>query len=154
MKTNTETLGHPSSFTGKESSRVFFAVTPFALAIALIWPFGGTRKIEMNAAQSVPAARGVVYLGHDPNNNTKVDLKVTYLAHPNSLTPPAADYVVWIQANGRSPEDQGELHIDGNLKGELKIVTPYKDFTIFVTAEQDPRPQSPGEQVLTAQVAK
>ncbi|HVC89901.1 MAG TPA: hypothetical protein VND66_04675 [Acidobacteriaceae bacterium] len=134
----------------------FVAVLPMILAMGLMWwPFGGARKVIMVAASSVPSARGTVYVSHDRNQNVKVDMKVHYLAHPSALTPPESIYVVWIQANGRSPKNEGELRVDSNLNGEFKTPVPYKQFTIFVTAEKSVQVHEPeGQQVLTATVAQ
>jgi len=139
------------------TSRGFFlAMTPFILAMALTWwPFSGARKVVMTASASVPAAKGTVYISHGRNKNTNVDMKVYFLAHPSALTPPEVVYVVWIQANGRSPENQGALLVGNNRNGEFKARTVYKQFTIFVTAEQSPQVHTPtGQQVLTAQIAE
>ncbi|MGH9770132.1 MAG: hypothetical protein ACRD4Q_00285 [Candidatus Acidiferrales bacterium] len=109
----------------------------------------------MTSDSSVPSAKGIVTTGHDRNNNTTVDMKVQHLAHPSALTPSAIVYVVWIQANGHSAENQGELMVDDNLNGEFKGTTPYKQFSIFVTPEQSAQVRMPeGEQLLTATVSQ
>ena len=132
------------------------AVLPLVLAMGLMWwPFGGAHKVIMTAASTVPSAKGTVYVSHDQNKNTKVDMKVHYLAHPSALTPVESVYVVWIQANGHSPKNEGELRVDNNLNGEFKAPSPYKQFTIFVTAEKSVQVRAPeGQQVLTATVAE
>lgn len=137
-------------------SNFFVAVLPVVLAMGLMWwPFGGGHKVIMTAASSVPGAKGTVYVSQDQNKNTKLDMKVHYLAHPSALTPVESVYVVWIQANGHSPENEGELRVDNNLNGEFKTPSPYKQFTIFVTAEKSVQVRAPeGQQVLTATVAE
>ena len=133
----------------------FVAVLPLILAMGLMWPFSGTRKVIMTAASTVPSAKGILYVSHDRNRNTKLDIKVHYLAHPSALTPPESVYVVWIQASGHPPKNEGELRVDNNLNGEFKSPTPYKQFSIFVTAEQSVQVRAPtGQQVLTATVAE
>jgi hypothetical protein len=109
----------------------------------------------MTSASSVPSANGTVTTGHDRNNNTTVDMKVQHLAHPSALTPSAIVYVVWVQANGHSAENQGELVVDDNLNGRFKGSTPYEQFSIFVTSEQSAQVRIPtGEQLLTAAVTQ
>jgi len=128
---------------------------PLILAIALVWPLAGGRKVVMTASSSVPAARGTVYMSHDRNKNSAIDMKVEHLAHPSALTPPQSAYVVWIQESGHDAENQGELHIGKDLNGEFKTVSPHKQFGVFVTAEQGPQVRSPtGDAVLTAQIAE
>lgn len=138
-------MGRPRGF--------FFAA--LILAMGLVWwPFGG-HKVVMTSASSVPGAKGTVTIGHDRNKNTTVDLKVQHLAHPSALTPSAIVYVVWIQANGHSAENQGELVVDDNLNGRFRGSTPYKQFSIFVTSEQSAQVRMPtGEQLLTGAVTQ
>jgi hypothetical protein len=134
---------------------VFFTLMPLLLAIALVWPLTGGRKVVMTASPSVPAAKGTVYMSHDRNKNSAIDMKVEHLAHPSALTPPQSAYVVWIQESGHDAENQGELHIGNDLNGEFKTVSPHKQFSVFVTAEQGPQVHSPtGDALLTAQVAE
>lgn len=143
------TIGRPRGW--------FIAVLPLLLAMGLVaWgPFHGTHEVLMTSAASVPSAKGTIMIRHDRNNNTTVDMKVQHLAHPSALTPSAIVYVVWIQANGHSAEDQGELAVNNNLNGGFKGSTPYKQFSIFVTPEQSAQvPMPTGEQVLTATVTQ
>jgi len=133
----------------------FLSVMPLILAIALVWPLGGGRKVTMTASSSVPAAKGTVYMSHDRNKNSAIYMKVEHLAHPSALTPPQSAYVVWIQESGRDAENQGELHIGNDLNGEFKAVSPHKQFSVFVTAELGPQVHSPtGDAVLTAHIAE
>ena len=134
----------------------FYAAAPLILALALFWPFGGGgQKVHMTAGKETPGAQGTVQVqrGDKNSNNSKLDIKVDSLAKPSALTPPRNNYVVWIEPEGQSPKNQGELRVNENQKGELKAVTPYKRFKVFITAEESPTPQQPtGPQVLTAQV--
>jgi len=142
--------------TGMGHRGFFVALMPLILAMGLVWwPMGRARKVIMTAASSVPSAKGTVYVSQDRNKNTKVDMKVHFLAHPSALTPAESVYVVWIQANGHSAKNEGELRVDSNLNGEFKTPTPYKQFSIFVTAEKSVQVHEPeGQQVLTATVAQ
>lgn len=133
-----------------------YAAATLILALTFFWPFGGGgKKVHMTAGKGTPAAQGTVQIqrGDKNNNNSKIDVKVESLAKPSALTPPHSNYVVWIEPEGQSPKNQGELRVDENQKGELKTVTPYKRFKVFITAEESPTAQQPkGPQVLAAQV--
>lgn len=141
---------------GPGSTGGFYAAAPLILAVALIWPFGGGgRKIHMTAGKDTPAAQGTIQVqrGDKNNNNSKIDLKVESLAKPTALTPPHNNYVVWLEPDGQQPKNEGELRVDDDQKGELKTVTPYKRFKVFITAEESPTTQRPsGPQVLSANV--
>ena len=149
--------GRTASFTDTLGNRsAFFAVAaPLLLSMMFFWPFGGGKKVPMNSGKVDPAAQGTVTFHTTGNNNVNVDTKVKYLAKPSSLTPPENIYVVWFEPNGQQPVNEGALKVDSSLNGELKTVTPYKNFKVFVTAEKSAQVQSPqGPQVLTANVAQ
>ena len=111
------------------------------------------KKYPMTAATIVPAARGEVLVDKDKNGNVRLNMKVEFLAAPESLTPPAVVYVIWLQDLGGSPENQGQLRVDKKLKANFKTVTPSKNFDLSVTAEKDASVKAPtGPEVLKATV--
>lgn len=110
-------------------------------------------EIPMIADPSQPAATGEVSLGHDQNGNVTMSLHVRHLADPQALTPAQNSYAVWVQAPDKQPEYVGNLSVDKNLKGEFKAPVPYRAFDVFVTAESNLHPDSPGSmKVLHATV--
>lgn len=117
--------------------------------LGLFGPSG--RTFHLTPGKMVPAATGTVNVSKDTNNgNLKLDLKVKNLALPGSLTPPADDYVVWLEpyAEHGSPVKQGSLGVDGKLNGELKTETSSKNFNVLVTAEQSGSVSKPSDRVV------
>ncbi|HTU40199.1 MAG TPA: hypothetical protein VMF10_00715 [Candidatus Aquilonibacter sp.] len=109
----------------------------------------------MMAGTETPGAQATVTAQTSGNDNTDLNIKVHNLALPSSLTPAENVYVVWVQPPGESPKNLGELKVDNKQSGDLHTETPYKRFTIFVTAEKDPQVQQPqGPRVLSADVAR
>lgn len=136
-------------------SRGFFgAVLPLMFALAFIWPMAGGEKVQMTPNPSeTPAAQGTITVSQGKNGNTKVDTKVKNLAKPSGLKNPASVYVLWIQPEGQSPKNEGQMLIDANRTGSLKSETPYKHFQVFITPEDSPTVTSPnGPHVLSATV--
>jgi hypothetical protein len=141
-------------FAGAHGSFIFL---PALLCLAFFWPFngGGSKKIQMMAGNETPAAQATVTAQIGKNDNTELNIKAHALAQPSSLTPPANVYVVWVQPPGDSPKNLGELNVDNKLNGELHTETPYKRFSIFITAEKDAQVQQPqGPRILSADVAQ
>ncbi|MGC1107615.1 MAG: anti-sigma factor [Candidatus Acidiferrales bacterium] len=126
-----------------------------ALMLA-IWPMSSGKKYHMTADSSVPAASGVVDVQTDKSNgNMKLDIKVANLAQPANLTPTENVYVVWIRPSGENAHKQGTLGVDGDLKGELKVITTSKNFDVFITAEQSGSVTEPsGIEILQAHVSQ
>lgn len=120
-----------------------FVIFIFVLTIAA-WG----REDRLNNTGAAPAAMGKVITDNDRNGNTGVDVEVKHMAAPGSLTPAKTTYIVWIQAHGKDPEVLGALRVNENLEGSLKSSTTYKDFDIFVTAEDNLKPDSPSSMVV------
>lgn len=127
----------------------------FATAVLLFGLFGlfgpAGKSFPLTPGKMVPAAAGTVNVTKDTNNgNLKLVLKVKNLALPGSLTPPANEYVVWIEpyAEHGTPVKQGALGVDGKLNGELKTETSSKNFNIIVTAENSVSVTNPSNTVV------
>jgi hypothetical protein len=124
------------------------------LAMLSIWPFSSGTEYKMSGSRIVPAATATVKVQRDKDNgNTKIDLKVSRLARPSSLTPPASVYIVWVRARGSDAVKQGAIGVDNNLNGELKSTTVLKEFDVLVTAEQSESVTAPSEvQIFSTRV--
>ena len=107
-----------------------------------------TRKVTFPVSSTVPAALAKAQIGRDRNGNTQIELKVDYLAPPENLTPPKSAYLVWIQPPNEQAVALGRLMVDSKRRGVLKGVTQFREFSLFVTAEDDPAVAFPGEQMV------
>lgn len=112
--------------------------------------------IPMSAAERMLAAEGTVMATGTENGNTALEIKVRHLASPEKIAPEATTYVVWARASGtESPQNLGALHVDKELQGTLKTVTPLRTFDVFVTAESSPTAREPSaEKLLTASIKR
>ena len=120
-----------------------------AASLFAIWPWSSGREYPMTASANVPAATGTVKAKTDKaNGNTIFEIKVSHLANPSSLTPPANVYVVWVRPRGGDATIQGAIGLDKNLNGELKAVTTLKEFDLFITAEQSATVTVPSDVVI------
>jgi hypothetical protein len=106
------------------------------------------REDRLNNTGTAPAAEGKVITDNDRNGNTGVEVHVKHMATPQSLTPAKQTYLVWIQARGKDPELLGALRVNEGLEGSLKAATPYKEFEIFITAEDTLKPEAPSSIVI------
>ena len=124
-----------------------------AMAILLVAGIASADEVKLRSSQIAPAAEGKIDYQHDRNGNTSMELKVEHLATPNSLQPVKQVYVVWVQAPGQPPENQGVLKVNEDLKGSIKMITRNESFDVFVTAEDTPSVKQPsGMEVLRASV--
>jgi hypothetical protein len=123
---------------------VFFPAAIVLLLALTLW----ASDIRMTGGPVVPSAVGIINLDRDHNGNTMVKVKVHHLARPSSLPSPKSVYVVWLQASDREPDVAGELRVDKDLNGEFDTRTPYKNFDVFITAEDTPHPERPSGPVV------
>ena len=127
---------------------------PLLLAFVLLaGAFAYGKSFPLTASPAVPAAGGNVEVKKDKNNNTEVIVKAEHLAEPGMLSPAASRYVVWFQAQGEEPRNEGQLKVGKDLKGDFKTTTKFQNFDVFITAESDPLAKSPmGQTMLKATV--
>ncbi len=122
----------------------FVAVAMLALSVTA-W----AKTYTMQATSITPGATGTVDAKPDKNGgNMEVTVKVDHLARPTLLTPPANEYVVWIEPEDGAPQNQGVLQVGENEKGELKMTTTSSRFKVLVTAESEAHPKTPSNRVV------
>lgn len=107
------------------------------------------KTYTLQATSVVPGATGTIDAKPaKAGENTEAMLKVDHLAKPTLLTPPANEYVVWLEPQGGQPENVGVLRVGDNEKGDLKMTTTAAKFTVLVTAESDAHPQRPSNRLV------
>jgi hypothetical protein len=131
------------------NSKFLIGILALLLAVPM---FGRDDKLTNKGLD--PGAKGNLHTDKDDNGNTKLKVEVEHIATPQQLNPPHQFYVVWIQEQGNDPKPLGELKIDRNdAKGSVEGLTPAKVFDVFVTAEDQPTPETPsGSEVLRGHV--
>jgi len=118
--------------------------------LASVW----AKEYRMKTSSDlVPSAAGKVELDKDRNGNRVAKVRVYHLPDPEKLNPARNAYAVWIQAKGKDPENVGILKVNGDLEGQMEATTPYNKFEVFITAEDNPKPERPsGPEILRAEV--
>ncbi|PYU26097.1 MAG: hypothetical protein DMG32_10665 [Acidobacteria bacterium] len=123
-------------------------MTLVCLGILIFAGLGWAKTYHFASTKIDPSATGDVDISKDKNGNSNVNLRVEHLAKPGLLTPPANFYVVWFQQSGDNPENEGQLQVGNDFRGQLKTTTPLHNFDIFVTAESDPTAKTPSDQIV------
>ena len=120
-----------------------------AVAMLAIGVTAWAKTYTMQATSLTPGATGTVDAKADKTGgNTTITIKVDHLARPTLLTPPANEYVVWLEPEDGSPQNQGVLQVGDNEKGDLKMTTTSSKFKVIVTAETEQHPKSPSNRVV------
>ena len=120
-----------------------------AVAMLAIGVTAWAKTYTMQATSLTPGATGTVDAKADKTGgNTTITIKVDHLARPTLLTPPANEYVVWLEPEDGSPQNQGVLQVGDNEKGDLRMTTTSSKFKVIVTAETEQHPKSPSNRVV------
>jgi hypothetical protein len=120
------------------------AMLALFLASVVAW----AREDKLTNTGVAPAAQGKVITSTDRNGNTSVEVEVEHLANPQSLKPAKEAYLVWIQQSGQSPQLLGALRVNEELKGTLKGSTPFTNFDVIITAEDQLKADTPSSTVI------
>jgi hypothetical protein len=110
-------------------------------------------NISFLTSSVVPAARGTVKVKVDNNKNYAIDISLSDLAEVSRLEPSKSTYVVWMVTEQEITKNMGQLNsskgfMSKQLKGSFKTVSSVKPVKIFITAENDPNIQYPGNMVV------
>jgi len=130
------------------NKNTFYGSVLLCGALLVLAPAGWAKNYHMTASDQVPGATAELNVAKERNGNVQILLRANHLAKPGRLTPSASAYIVWLQQEGSEPQNQGELKVANDLRGELKAATPLRDFRVFVTAETDAQTKLPSEQVI------
>ncbi len=111
------------------------------------------RKMTFSTSSVVPAAQGSVKVTRDNNKNYVIKISINNLAEVGRLQPQKQTYVVWMVTSEGVTKNIGQLNssksfLSKKLKASLKTVSSSNPTKIFITAENDPAVQFPGDQVV------
>jgi hypothetical protein len=129
--------------------RGYSLIVLVAVAMLAIGAAAWAKTYTFQSTSIAPGATGIIDVKASKNaGNADVTIKVDHLARPTLLTPPANEYVVWVEPEGGSPQNQGVLQVGDNEKGDLRMTTTASKFKVLVTAETQPHASTPSNRVV------
>jgi hypothetical protein len=114
---------------------------------------GETATFPVQISPSIPAAKAQVKV-YPEKGQQRVKLEAKFLAPPHAVEQGANSYVVWLQPmDSDKPFNIGVLRVNESREGKFETTTPFRDFRVFVTAEETSSVMSPSEKpMMTASV--
>lgn len=111
------------------------------------------KKVWFLNSEVVPAARGYVKINRDHNLNYIIKIHISNLAEVYRLKPSKLTYVVWMVTDELITKNIGQIDssigfLSKKLKASFETATSFKPIQLFITAEDDPSRQYPGEQIV------
>ena len=127
--------------------RTFIA---FTLASVLLLLPACKRQYQVKTSDPANAGLAEITLDRDKTGNGTIDLGVEHLTAPQDIDASLTSYVVWAQIAGSDPFKLGILDYDADKRsGQLSATYSAQEFTLMMTAEQDPNVATPlGTNVL------
>jgi hypothetical protein len=132
------------------TNKIFLGV--FILSILSSFD-ASAKKVKFLNSSVVPAARGYVKINRDKNLNYVIGINISNLAEVYRLEPSKLTYIVWLVTEDAIIMNMGKINstigfLSKKLKATFETVTSLKPVKIFITAEDDPSRQYPGDQVV------
>jgi hypothetical protein len=111
------------------------------------------KRVKFQNSSVVPAARGTVKITRDKNLNYAINISISNLAEVFRLEPSKLYYIVWMKTDEATILNMGKISsttgfLSKKLTAKFENVTSLKPVQIFITAEDDPSRQYPGDQVV------
>jgi hypothetical protein len=112
-----------------------------------------TKKVSFNNSTIVPGAEGTVKVKKDNNGNYHIEINFENLADSKKLTPPRSAYVVWMETKETGVKNIGQIHSASGMfskakKASIETVSASVPTRIFVTAEDDPKVEFAGPDII------
>jgi hypothetical protein len=127
-------------------------IVPIAVILLFLFNSCATKEAFVTS-DVVPAARGLVTVKNDKNNNYVIKIEITNLAEPGRLQSSGDNYVAWLVTDNNETRNIGQItssesFLTKKLKASLETVSPAKPTRIFITTEDDPNSQYPTSQIV------
>jgi len=95
---------------------------------------GGGTKDDLKGTELLPAASGEAKIEAKPGATT-IELSLIGMTQPSTLGAEFLTYVLWVVTPDGRSGNTGEIIINKNGEGKLKVTTPAQAFALLITAE-------------------
>ena len=95
---------------------------------------GGSTRVDLRGTELMPAASGEAKIEAKPGATT-IEISLIGMTQPSTLGAEFLTYVLWVVTPDGRSGNTGEIIINKNGEGKLKVTTPAQAFALLVTAE-------------------
>jgi len=142
----------PAGLLAMQSGTATNDVIKSSMAVAYVVDDGDT-KVDFMPTSLIPGAKGEAKI-EARRDITLIEVKVERLAQPGQLGTQFLTYVLWaISPDGRT-NNLGEILVNEDGKGELKVTTQLQTFSLIVTSEPYYAVRQPSELLLLENQAR
>jgi outer membrane protein OmpA-like peptidoglycan-associated protein len=108
---------------------------------------GGSTEVDLKATEAVPQATGEAKV-EAKKGITNIEAKVKGMIPASKLGTELLTYVLWVVSPDGRTSNLGEIQINNNGEGEVKVTTQLQTFSLIVTAEPYFSVRQPNEIVI------
>jgi outer membrane protein OmpA-like peptidoglycan-associated protein len=116
---------------------------------AIGYQVGKGTNVILSNTDVMPQASGQAKVEAKPGI-TNIEVSVHGLSQPGTLSAELLTYVLWAASTEGRTSNLGEVLINKNGDGELKVTTQFQTFSLFVTCEPYFSARNPSELVVLA----
>ncbi len=118
----------------------------------LLWSCGADGRYVVIGNARAPNASGTVEVDALEGGSTQVATHLEYLRPPSRIRDDLTAYVVWFVPQRGAAVWAGVLKYNSEQRtGDLAATSPFRHFTVMITAERSARPNAPGDQVIASE---
>lgn len=133
--------------------RHWLAALRVGAVLLVLCACGADGRYVVLGSALAPSASGVVEVDELDGGSTQVSLHLEALHPPSRLKEGLTTYVVWFEPTVGTPVRAGVLKHDPETRtGDLSQTSPFRQFSVKITAEREPEPSSPSDFVVATQV--
>ncbi|MFI5306937.1 MAG: hypothetical protein ACHQ53_06285 [Polyangiales bacterium] len=125
------------------------------LAASLLFGCGADGRYVLIGTSHAPNASGTVEVDALGGESTEVSVHLEFLHAPNRVSEQMTGYVVWFVPDHGAAVFGGVLKYNAEQRtGDLQATSPFRHFTVKITAESSAHPNAPSENAIATQEVK
>lgn len=108
----------------------------FALIIFFFVLVACATKAKFPVSSIAPAADITAIKRTNNQHNYTLEIVAVNLASPERMTPPGANYSVWVMTKAHGIKNVGQLNVDNAVKTTFHTITAFDFYEVIITVEQ------------------
>ena len=117
--------------------------------MAILCTAGCTKRIRFNAFPIARTGTATVQIELTYDRNNYLNVKLSNVMDPSKINDKFTRYVLWVATPDRQHVmNVGQIRVDETNQANIKTLTPFRKFILFITAESNGEAMSPGSDIL------
>ena len=124
-------------------------IVRLGLLVAVLGGAGCAKRIRFDPLPLARAGKATARLELTYDRNNTLQIELSNVPEPSILNDRYTRYVLWVASPDRqSVVNVGQLRVDEAKKAEIRTLTPFRNFVLFITAEPRGDVMTPGPDIV------